>query len=345
MRPNLQILEILPKTLQKIVQGFLALTIALLCISCSSTTNGLANNPWQVINLPTDQTVLDLAFTDDPNHGWLVGSQATLLETRDGGFTWMERDVDTADDRSRFTSISFKGDEGWLVGQPSLLLHTTDGGKTWKEIFLSEKLPGSPSLITALGPDSAELVTDLAAIYRTTDGGKNWKGLVKYGSDTVLNISRANDGRYVAVSERGSFFSTFEPSQDIWVPHNRNSSRRIQNMGFGLDDRLWLLIRGGEIQFSQPNDYAAWEDPLSPERRNRWGLLDLAYRTPDEIWAAGGSASLFVSTDGGQTWLKDQDVENVPSNFYRVIFFNPEQGFILGQRGVLLKYQGSEPIA
>jgi photosystem II stability/assembly factor-like uncharacterized protein len=74
------------------------------------------------------------------------------------------------------------------------------------------------------------------------------------------------------------------------------------------------------------------------EPSTSWGLLDLAFRTPEEIWAAGGSGNLLVSFDGGKTWQKDREVESVPSNFYKIVFVNPDKGFILGQNGVLLKY-------
>lgn len=318
--------------------------ICLLCMSCASSIPTLSFNPWNEVSLPTDSTLSDLVFNDE-NHGWIVGSNATLLETTDGGDVWIQRDLSLDDDRYRLTSISFEGNEGWIVGQPSLLLHTSDEGQTWSEIPLSSKLPGSPILITALGPDSAEMVTDLAAIYRTADGGQTWKGQVLYGSDLILNIARSPEDNYLAVSERGSFFLTFKPGQDTWDPHIRTSSRRIQNMGFGFDDRLWLLLRGGGVQFSEPNSIDEWDDPISPERRNQWGLLDLAYRTPKEIWVTGGGGSLYVSADGGSTWFKDQEVDDIPSNFYRIIFTAPDQGFILGQRGILLKYEGNnQPI-
>jgi len=47
---------------------------------------------------------------------------------------------------------------------------------------------------------------------------------------------------------------------------------------------------------------------------------------------------LLCSFDGGKTWEKDREVEDVPSIFYKIVF-SPEQGFIIGQDGVLLKYQ------
>ena len=159
--------------------------------------------------------------------------------------------------------------------------------------------------------------------------------------DFITSVSVSADGKYVAVSAKGNFYSTWEPGQDAWVPHNRNSSRRVENMGFAQDGRLWMLARGGQIQFSAPEDKDSWEEAAYPERSGSWGLLDLAYRTPDEIWLAGGSGNLFCSSDGGKTWQKDREVEDVPSNLYKILFLTPERGFIIGQRGVLLKYEGS----
>ena len=51
-----------------------------------------------------------------------------------------------------------------------------------------------------------------------------------------------------------------------------------------------------------------------------------------------------MSPDGGETWMKDKAVESVPTNFYRVKFLGEEKGYILGQRGYLLRYdeQNSE---
>jgi len=316
---------------------FAALIVVIACIGCSSVPS-ISYNPWQVINVPTDAKLLDIGFADNSQHGYLVGSNATLLETNDGGETWQPLKLELDDSRYRFNSVSFSGQEGWIVGEPSLLLHTTDEGQSWSRIALSEKLPGNPIAITAIAPNTAEMATDVGAIYQTSDGGQNWKASLEAAVGVVRNLERSADGKYIAVSAKGSFYSTWNPGENAWEPHNRNSSRRLENMGFTKDGQMWLLARGGQVQFSDPAKPEAWLEAKYPELSTSWGLLDLAYRTPDEIWVSGGSGNLLRSTDGGKTWEKDRDVETVAANFYKIVFLNPEQGFIIGDRGVLLKY-------
>lgn len=320
--------------------------IAMLCFGCSSAfLPSLENNPWEVMHLDTTATFSDIAFTDDGQHGWLVGNRNTLMETQDGGKTWSQRELDFDDQNYTFTSVSFHEDEGWVAGLPQILLHTKDAGTTWERLPLSDKLPGRPFLITALDDQEAELATDVGAIYRTRDGGQNWKGLVLGAVGVVRNMSRNPDGSYAAVSSRGNFYSLWTPGELEWQPYNRQSSRRLQNIGFDQDGGLWLLERGGQIQFSPTGKDDDWQEPVNPEFASSWGFLDAAYQSSDDLWVAGGSGTLYYSPDSGLTWFKDDDVSDVPSNLYRIIFNTPEQGFILGQDGYLLRYQPTADVA
>lgn len=324
-------------SLHKILRSLgIGLVVLTFCAACSFLPS-LEASPWQQVALPTDATVLDLSFSA-PEHGWLVGNRSTLMETFDGGQTWTPRQLELGDTSYRFNSISFDGDEGWIAGEPSILLHTEDGGQSWSNVPLSAKLPGKPAKIVANGANSAEMTTDVGAIYRTEDGGRHWSAMVQEAFGVLRNVNRSPDGSYVAVSSRGSFYSIWKPGETAWEPHNRNSSRRVQNMGFAPDGHLWMLARGGQIQFS--NDSNEWDDPITPDRSVSVGLLDLAYRTPDELWVAGGSGNLLCSFDGGVTWQKDRSANDLASNLYRVVFQSPDQGFVLGQSGVLLRYVG-----
>lgn len=320
--------------------------IALLASSCTSNVflPNLESHPWRVISLPTEAILSDLAFTADGQHGWLVGSRNSLFETADGGDSWSQRELDL-DQSYTFTSVDFAGEEGWISGIPSILLHTQDGGDSWERVPLSEKLPGTPFLVTALGEDSVEMATDVGAIYQTRDGGRNWKAMVEGAVGVVRNMTRSADGRYVAVSSRGNFYSTWAPGDREWTPHNRISSRRLQNMGFDKDGKLWLIAKGGQVRFADSRGAEDFDEAVVPEFATSWGLLDMAYRTPQELWVSGGGGNLLYSPDHGETWFKDKAVEDVPSNFYRVLFPNDGQGFVLGQDGILLKFVGDSQAA
>ena len=335
---NLMVMQSLFEELRKLVA---IAAIAILMAGCTSAfLPSLESNPWQVVNLDSDATLADIDFTGDRDHGWLVGNRNTLLETTDGGQTWAAKSLNLEKSYT-LTSVSFADDEGWVAGQPSLLLHTQDGGSTWEQVALSEKLPGAPLKITALGPDAAEMVTDIGAIYATQNGGVNWKAMVEGAIGVIRNLNRFEDGRYIAVSSRGNFYSTWRPGQRAWQPHNRESSRRLQNIGFSADgDRFWLIARGGQLQFGNDAEAEEWEEPINPEFSTSWGLLDVAYQSEDEVWVSGGGGNMLYSPDGGQTWLKDRDLDNVPSNLYRIVFTDTDQGFVLGQQGVLLRYVG-----
>lgn len=321
----------------------MVIAVVFLLAGCKYTPS-LEVNPWLVQSLPTESTFADVAFTDDLSRGWLVGNKGSLFETTDKGQTWTAHSLDLGGESATFDSVSFYGNEGWIVGEPAILLHTTDGGDRWERVPLSDKLPGSPRTIVATGPHSAEMTTNVGAIYRTSNDAQNWKGLVEEALGVFRNISRSADGSYVAVSSRGNFYSVWDNESQTWQPFNRHSARRLQNMGFTPDGNLWVLGRGGMLQFGDAQDPEAWEEPQYPELSTSWGLLDLAYQTPEDIWLVGGSANLLYSNDGGETWLKDHQVEQVPSNFNRVKFIQPDLGFVLGQRGTLLRYDPSQDL-
>ena len=52
-------------------------------------------------------------------------------------------------------------------------------------------------------------------------------------------------------------------------------------------------------------------------------------------WAVGGGGIIFESKDGGKTWQKDKSADDLPTNLYKIKFFN-NKGYILGSNGVLL---------
>ena len=326
----------------------LILTI-LVCIILSSCSSGIASNdssPWEVIQFEDQSNALDIDFIDN-NHGFLVGSNRLIMESTDGGETWEKRSLDiSAEENFRLLDIDFKGSEGWLIGQPSLVMHSVDEGKNWTRLSLG-KLPGQPFLVTTIDEGIAQLATTSAAIYETSNGGETWEAKVSDPSEQggVRDLRRTPNGDYVSVSSLGNFFSTLKSDSDTWIAHQRASSKRVQSIGFNPKGDLWMLSRGAEIRFNEDsNDFESWSKPIVPIL-NGYNYLDMGWDPNGDIWAGGGNGTLIVSKDNGQTWSFDPLASNLPTNFIKIQFLEKEgfqstKGFILGERGYLLKWRG-----
>ena len=336
------------KIIIRIPNLLLSLILCFILSSCSSTGVKMSDSsPWETIQFEDQSNALDVDFIDNKK-GFLVGSNKLIMESNDGGETWEKRNLDiSGEENFRLLDIDFKGVEGWLIGQPSLVMHTLDAGKNWTRLSLGNKLPGQPFLITTVDSGVAELATTAGAIYQTTDSGKSWNALVvdASGAGGVRDLRRTSDGDYVSVSSLGNFFSTLENNSDTWVAHQRASSKRVQSIGFNPDGDLWMLSRGAEIRFNEDKDnLESWSKPIIPIL-NGYNYLDMGWDPNGDIWAGGGNGTLIVSKDKGKTWNSDPIASELPTNFIKIVFLDKDQldsqkGFILGERGYILKWNG-----
>jgi photosystem II stability/assembly factor-like uncharacterized protein len=180
----------------------------------------------------------------------------------------------------------------------------------------------------------------VGAIYQTEDGGTSWQATVSDAAGAVRDLRRNADGQYVSVSGLGNFFATWQPGQAIWQPHQRISSQRVQAMGFQPDGTYWMVTRGAQMRFnSDASNLDDWTKPVIPIT-NGFGYLDMAWDPSGAIWTAGGSGTLLVSTDAGKSWQKDPVGETQGTNFNRIAFLPGGKGFVLGERGHLLRWVG-----
>jgi len=220
-------------------------------------------------------------------------------------------------------------------------MHTTDGGQNWTRLFLDTKLPGEPYLITALGPNSAELATNVGAVYRTSDGGGSWDAEVSDAAGATRDLRRSPDGSYVSVSSLGNFYATWDPGQPVWQVHQRVSSQRLQSIGYQPNGKLWMVARGAQIRFNEDAaDNENWSKPIIPIT-NGYGYLDMAWSDDGAIWASGGNGTLLVSRDEGNSWERDPESVQAPTNFTRFVFDDTDRqqhAFLLGERGLMLRW-------
>ena len=128
----------------------------------------------------------------DALQGYIVGSNATLIETEDGGGTWggISIEAETGqiqrlqfDEAIRwkravgFYDLHFSTPQhGWGVGELGKILHTKDGGLTWQSQDLGELDVSYNNLYGVYFVDAnvGWTVGEAGTIIKTDDGGETW---------------------------------------------------------------------------------------------------------------------------------------------------------------------------
>ena len=99
---------------------FAVIVMALLIGTVSASSPGSWDLAWGLTG-----DLEDVDFVDVGN-GWAVGAGGTVLNTQDGGNTWVTQTSGTTQD---LQSVSFAdANSGWAVGANGTILETSDGG-------------------------------------------------------------------------------------------------------------------------------------------------------------------------------------------------------------------------
>ncbi len=132
---------------------------------------------WQQVPAPADTTLTRVRFLD-PNHGWAIGYDGTVLGTEDSGKTWKLEQFDAAWGKPWFDVLFFDAQNGLLAGANGTLKKTADGGKTWDAVN-SDVFADGPNLynLIPLGDGSLLIAGERGFLARSTDKGASWNQL------------------------------------------------------------------------------------------------------------------------------------------------------------------------
>lgn len=113
-----------------------------------------------------------------------------------------------------------------------------------------------------------------ATLNRTVSSGITG---ASYYEGTFANVQRNKSGDYIGISSRGNFYMTWSPGDAAWAAHNRPVTRRIQNLGWTDDDKVWVTTRGGDLLIADANGPNAEQFNSAKIGSRGFGLLDIGY--------------------------------------------------------------------
>lgn len=119
--------------------------------------------------------LLDVFFLD-ALRGYAVGAFNTLLQTTDGGVSWLlqSQRLENPDEYHLNAVTGSAGGELWIAGEGGILQHSADAGSSWKT--LPGPYRGSWFGIVKQPDADALLVFGLRGhVFRSDDAGSNWQ--------------------------------------------------------------------------------------------------------------------------------------------------------------------------
>jgi hypothetical protein len=91
-------------------------------------------------------TLNDISFADD-QRGWIATGEGNVLETHDGGTSWLPRPVAGA---SALDAVGLAGDAFWVVGRAGtngVLYVSRDGGVRWRNALTGTAPLSRPAVV------------------------------------------------------------------------------------------------------------------------------------------------------------------------------------------------------
>lgn len=312
---------------------------------------GYGQGSWEKVNIPTNQSLHALFFTDSLT-GWVAGDSGVILHTRDGGVSWIQQQTNTFNE---FTDIFFLDHQRGFASsinyaQPpfgTLLFKTGDGGNNWNsypypqdEIFIS-CIWYRDSLNGWMGGRPHALV-------KTDDGGVTWSQAAIDTSTLaffpVMTIQFYNE-KYGYASGgvfdiAGVIWRTWDGGEK-WYAIDVNDAPADEVRGIHMFDSLHVMGAGGDPDFGYGvGMIRTWDGGVNWEYDEldiQGYVSDIDFRNDTEVWCPLGiREKLIYSLDGGNTWT-----ETTPPGsavIYQMTFTDPMHGYAVGRKGAFLKY-------
>lgn len=161
---------------------------------------------WAQSPSPVSGQLTAVDFVDD-QHGWVVGHDAAILVTDDGGLSWTLQHFAPELEQPLFDVRFIDASRGFAIGAYGLMLRTDDGGETWDEVAYADDEFADSHLngIVQVG-EALVVVGERGTIYRSPDLGETWEGVDFPYDGSMFGAVVTQSDRIIAFGLRGHVF-------------------------------------------------------------------------------------------------------------------------------------------
>ncbi|MBT5605246.1 MAG: SUMF1/EgtB/PvdO family nonheme iron enzyme [Lentisphaerae bacterium] len=290
------------------------------------TTNG--GTTW-TNHTPGASYWLSSVFFTDPNRGWAVGYNGTIVHTTDGGSTWT--DQFSAATYGLLYDVCFAdAHNGWAVSQDGSIVNTSDGGVTWnaQDSGTDEYLRG----VFFVDANKGWVVGNYGTIRCTADGGGTWNAQQSPVTSSALEdvfFTDASNGWAVGWYPAPVIIHTTDGGANWTMQSTPAPDADLHSIWFTDASTGWIVGRNGTVLHTTDAG-ETWTQQMSGTTDE---LLSVHFVNGDNGWAVGGWEGTIIHTsDGGITWIK-QDSGLPPMSIAPlngVFFVDANRGWAVG---------------
>ncbi|HEX8205064.1 MAG TPA: YCF48-related protein [Solirubrobacteraceae bacterium] len=278
---------------------------------------------------------VNVAFFVDPQVGYLVLRDGTVLRTTDGGATFGRTQTAVPDTPQRggqgvpvdavFTSpdtgVVFLG-----AGRPAY--RTTDSGTSWQQVDAD---PGTVQRVERVDEETLYAV-GLNTLLRSDDAGVTWRARPGAAADEITSIRCATSELCLMTVGRGDAILRTEDG-GATAPQRISTTQGVFAAGFASATRAVGAGAGGATVVS--DDEGRTYAPVGGDIGGSYPFGLRAGPTADVAFALGARGDLARTTDGGTTWRQLRVATT--ADLADVSFTSPDDGYVLDQRGGLFR--------
>lgn len=199
--------------------------------------NGL--DDWQQAEVEA-QVLLTAIDMVDEQHGWAVGHDSIILNTRDAARTWQRQYMAIEEERP-LLDVMFKDQAaGVAVGAYGLYLTTADGGKTWVPGVINEEHDYHLNAIARNDDGVMYIAAESGHVYRSDNDGAGWIVLKPPYEGSFFDVVASGD-RVVVAGLRGHIFMSSDRGSS-WQQILTDEQSTLTSLAWYGDE---LLIIGG----------------------------------------------------------------------------------------------------
>ncbi len=166
---------------------------------------------WKQARVPT-RALLTAVHMHDENTGWVVGHDAVILRTDDGGDSWRLQHRAPEEERPLLDVWFRDKDNGFAVGAYGYFLATRDGGETWASHAISKDDFHLNEIVPA-GGQRLFIAAEAGVAYRSDDGGETWGELPSPYTGSWYGALVLDGERMLLLGLRGHLFHSEDAGQ------------------------------------------------------------------------------------------------------------------------------------